>query len=161
MESIYWYVILASGAIIIIALGGLTIYYRNKLEKCKTTLIRYINENIEMKEKLPEYELPNFINNEEITPSEFSRIMTNVIMKRLLFICIAIRVPNLQLGQLNIIFIKTKIIMDNIHRLLLIGILCAAFVSCGANYEKNKAMTERTTYERGYPSFRRKRNYRQ
>lgn len=61
------------------------IYYRNKLEKCKTTLIRYINENIEMKEKLPEYELPNFINSEEITPSEFSRIMTNV-MKRLLFI---------------------------------------------------------------------------
>ena len=35
MESIYWYVILASGAIIIIALGGLTIYYRNKLEKCE------------------------------------------------------------------------------------------------------------------------------
>lgn len=85
MESIYWYVILASGTIIIIALGGLTIYYRNKLEKCKTTLIRYINENIEMKEKLPEYELPNFINNEEITPSEFTKIMTNV-MKRLMFI---------------------------------------------------------------------------
>lgn len=85
MESIYWYVIFASGAIIIIALGGLTIYYRNKLEKCKTTLIRYINENIEMKEKLPEYELPNFINNEEITPSEFTKIMTNV-MKRLMFV---------------------------------------------------------------------------
>lgn len=32
--------------------------------------------------------------------------------------------------------------MDNIHRLLLIGILCAAFVSCGANYEKNEAMTK-------------------
>lgn len=85
MESIYWYVIFASSAIIIIALAGLTIYYRNKLEKCKTTLIRYINENIEMKEKLPEYELPNFINNEEITASEFTRIMTNV-MKRLMFI---------------------------------------------------------------------------
>lgn len=85
MESIYWYAILASGAIIIIALGWLTIYYRNKLEKCKTTLIRYINENIEMKEKLPEYELPNYINSEEITPSEFSRIMSNV-MKRLLFV---------------------------------------------------------------------------
>ena len=85
MESIYWYVILASAAIVIIALGGLAIYYRNKLEKCKTTLIRYINETIEMKEKLPEYEMPNFINSEEITPSEFSRIMTNV-MKRLLFI---------------------------------------------------------------------------
>lgn len=85
MESIYWYVILASAVVIIIALVGLIIYYRNKLQKCKTTLIRYINENIEMKEKLPEYELPNFINNEEITPSEFSRIMTNV-MKRLLFI---------------------------------------------------------------------------
>lgn len=85
MESIYWYVILASAAVIIIALGGVAIYYRNKLERCKKTLIRYINENIEMKEKLPEYELPNFINSEEITPSEFSRIMTNV-MKRLLFI---------------------------------------------------------------------------
>lgn len=85
MESIYWYVILASAAVIIIALGGLIIYYRNKLQKCKTTLIRYINENIELKEKLPEYELPNFINNDEITPSEFSRIMDNV-LKRLLFI---------------------------------------------------------------------------
>lgn len=85
MESIYLYVIIASAAIVIIALGGLAIYYRNKLEKCKTTLIRYINENIEMKQKLPEYELPNYINNEEITPSEFTRIMTNV-MKRLLFI---------------------------------------------------------------------------
>lgn len=85
MESIYWYVILASAAVIIIALGGLTIYYRNKLKKCKTTLIRYINENIEMKEKLPEYELQNFINNEEITPSEFTKIMTNV-LKRILFV---------------------------------------------------------------------------
>lgn len=85
MESICWYVILASGEIIIIALGGLTIYYKNRLEKCKRTLIRYINENIEMKEKLPEYELPNYINSEEITPSEFSRIMSNV-MKRLLFV---------------------------------------------------------------------------
>lgn len=85
MESIYWYVILASAAVIIIALGGLTIYYRNKLKKSKTTLIRYINENIEMKEKLPEYELPNFINNEEITPSEFTKIMTNV-LKRILFV---------------------------------------------------------------------------
>lgn len=85
MESIYWYVILASAAIVIIALGGVAIYYRKKLEKCKTTLIRYINENIEMKEKLPEYELPNFINNEEITPSEFTKIMTNV-LKRMLFI---------------------------------------------------------------------------
>lgn len=85
MENIYWYVILAMAAVIIIALGGLTIYYRNKLQKCKTTLIRYINENIEIKEKLPEYELPNFINNEEITPSEFTKIMTNV-LKRMLFI---------------------------------------------------------------------------
>ncbi len=41
--------------------------------------------------------------------------------------------------------------MDNIHRLLLIGITCAAFVSCGANYEKNKAMTKEQLM-RGYPS---------
>ncbi len=37
---------------------------------------------------------------------------------------------------------KTKILMDNIHRLLLAGILCAIFASCGANQEKNDTMTK-------------------
>lgn len=33
---------------------------------------------------------------------------------------------------------KTKIVKDNIHRLLFIGILCAASTSCGAKLEKTK-----------------------
>lgn len=37
---------------------------------------------------------------------------------------------------------KTKIVKDNIHRLLFIGILCAAFASCGVNHEKKETMTK-------------------
>lgn len=37
---------------------------------------------------------------------------------------------------------KTKIVKNNIHRLLFIGILCAASTSCGAKLEKNETMTK-------------------
>ena len=37
---------------------------------------------------------------------------------------------------------KTKIAMDNIHQLLLIGILSVGSASCGANHERNEIMTK-------------------
>ena len=37
-----------------------------------------INENIEMREKLPEYELPHFIGRDDITPEEFTNIIQHI-----------------------------------------------------------------------------------
>lgn len=85
MEIMYLYLLLGIAALIILVLAGVILHLRSKLNANKTILVRYINENIEMKEKLPEYETPNFIKTEEITPNEFSRIITNL-MKRMLFI---------------------------------------------------------------------------
>lgn len=65
MEQLYLYI-----AIIIVILSIAIINYRQKLNKCKTVLVRCINENIEMKEKLLEYELPHFIGRDDITPEE-------------------------------------------------------------------------------------------
>lgn len=84
MERIYLYLLLAVAFTVIMALLVIVMHYRSKFNKCKTTLVRYINENIEMKEKLPEYELSHFISTEELTPEEFSRIIKNM-LKRVMF----------------------------------------------------------------------------
>lgn len=59
MEQFYLYIAIILSAIIIMMLSIAVVYYRRKLNKCKTALVRCINENIEMREKLPEYELPH------------------------------------------------------------------------------------------------------
>lgn len=85
MEQLYLYIAIILSAIIIVMLSIAVVYYRRKLNKCKTALVRCINENIEMREKLPEYELPHFIGRDDITPEEFTNIIHNI-SKRLLYV---------------------------------------------------------------------------
>lgn len=85
MEQLYLCITIILSAIIIVILSIAVAYYRRKLNKCKTALVRCINENIEMREKLPEYELPHFISRDDITPEEFTNIIHNI-LKRLLYI---------------------------------------------------------------------------
>ena len=77
--------------LVIVVLAATVCVYRSKLRKCKTSLIRCINENIEMKEKLPESELPRFIGRDELTPEEFTSIIQNM-LKRLMFVCMFVSV---------------------------------------------------------------------
>lgn len=51
MEQFYLYIAIILSAIIIMMLSIAVVYYRRKLNKCKTALVRCINENIEMREK--------------------------------------------------------------------------------------------------------------
>lgn len=87
MEKEYLYLLLGMAVLFIALLIAAVIYYRHKLIACKTSLIRYINENIEMKQKLPESELPRFISRNELTAEEFANIIHNM-LKRLMFISI-------------------------------------------------------------------------
>ena len=85
MEQMYLYIILAATLLAIAGLAIALYRCRRRLHQCQRAMVRCINENIEMKEKLPEYELSNFLNREEITPEEFTRIIHNM-LKRLMFL---------------------------------------------------------------------------
>lgn len=85
MEKEYLILLLGVAVIIIVALVTALVFYRRKLARCKASLVRCINENIEMKQKLPDYELPHFIMRDELTAEEFVRIIHNM-MKRLMFV---------------------------------------------------------------------------
>lgn len=85
MEKEYLYLMLGIAGLVIALLIATVVYYRRRLMICKTSLIRHINENIEMKQKLPEYELPRFIGRDELTAEEFASIIHNM-LKRLMFV---------------------------------------------------------------------------
>lgn len=85
MGKEYLILLLGIAVIVILALVMALVFYRRKLARCKASLVRCINENIEMKQKLPDYELPHFIMRDELTAEEFVRIIHNM-MKRLMFV---------------------------------------------------------------------------
>ena len=87
MEQMYLYIILVAALLIVAGLAVALYRCRRRLHQCQRAMVRCINENIEMKEKLPEYELPNFLNREDITPEEFTRIIHNM-LKRLMFLSV-------------------------------------------------------------------------
>lgn len=89
MEKEYLYLLLGMAGLFIALLIAAVVYYRRRLMVCKASLIRYINENIEMKQKLPESELPRFISRNELTAEEFTSIVHNM-LKRLMFVSIFI-----------------------------------------------------------------------
>lgn len=85
MEKEYLYLLLGMAGLVIALLTAAVVYYRRRLMACKASLIRHINENIEMKQKLPEYELTRFISRDELTAEEFTSIIHNM-LKRLMFV---------------------------------------------------------------------------
>lgn len=113
MEQFYLYIAIILSAIIIMMLSIAVVYYRRKLNKCKTALVRCINENIEMREKLPEYELPHFIGRDDITPEEFTNIIHNI-LKRLLYVFTFCHILYIQHNIMLIIRVKA-------HLLLIVG----------------------------------------
>lgn len=66
MENLSFYLLLGAAGIVIAVLAGRLLYYPSQLSKCRHSLVRCINEKIEMKEKLPEYELPYYIGRDEL-----------------------------------------------------------------------------------------------
>ena len=87
MEQKYLYIILVVALLAIVGLVVALYRCRRRLHQCQRAMVRCINENIEMKEKLPEYELPNFLNREDVSPEEFTRIIHNM-LKRLMFLSV-------------------------------------------------------------------------
>lgn len=85
MEQLYLYILLVVTLPTIVVLALALYRCRRRLSRCQEAMVRLINENLDMKEKLPAHERPNFMNRGDITPEEFTRIIDNM-LKRLMFL---------------------------------------------------------------------------
>ena len=85
MEQFYLYILLVVTLPTIVVLALALYRCRRRLSRCQEAMVRLINENLDMKEKLPAHEHPNFMNRGDITPEEFTEIIHNM-LKRLLFL---------------------------------------------------------------------------
>ena len=84
MEQISLYILLIAALTAVAGLSVALYRCRRRLAQCQRVMVRCINENLDMKEKLPEHELPHFLNREEITPEEFTRIIHNMLKRMML-----------------------------------------------------------------------------
>ena len=84
MEPISLYILLIAALAAVAGLSVALYRCRRRLAQCQRAMVRCINENLDMKEKLPEHELPHFLNREEITPEEFTRIIHNMLKRMML-----------------------------------------------------------------------------
>lgn len=85
MEQLYLYILLIATLPVITVLAFALCRCRRRLSRCQEAMVRLINENLDMKEKLPAHERPNFMNRGDITPEEFTEIIHNM-LKRLMFL---------------------------------------------------------------------------
>lgn len=85
MEQLYLYILLIATLPVIAVLAFALCRCRRRLSRCQEAMVRLINENLDMKEKLPAHERPNFMNRGDITPEEFTEIIHNM-LKRLMFL---------------------------------------------------------------------------
>lgn len=85
MEQLYLYILLVVTLLSIAVLAFALYRCRRRLSRCQEAMVRLINENIDMKEKLPAHECPNFMNRGDITAEEFTEIIHNM-LKRLMFL---------------------------------------------------------------------------
>lgn len=85
MEQLYLYILLVVTLPTIVVLAFALYRCRRRLSRCQEAMVRLINENIDMKEKLPAHECPNFMNRGDITAEEFTEIIHNM-LKRLMFL---------------------------------------------------------------------------
>ena len=85
MEQLYLYIRLIATLPVIAVLAFALCRCRRRLSRCQEAMVRLINENLDMKEKLPAHERPNFMNRGDITPEEFTEIIHNM-LKRLMFL---------------------------------------------------------------------------
>lgn len=85
MEQLYLYILLVVTLPTIVVLALALYRCRRRLSRCQEAMVRLINENLDMKEKLPAHERPNFMNRGDITPEEFTEIIHNM-LKRLMFL---------------------------------------------------------------------------
>lgn len=85
MEQLYLYILLIATLPVIAVLAFALCRCRRRLSRCQEAMVRLINENLDMKEKLPAHERPNFMNRGDITAEEFTEIIHNM-LKRLMFL---------------------------------------------------------------------------
>ena len=85
MEQLYLYILLIATLPVITVLAFALCRCRRRLSRCQEAMVRLINENLEMKKKLPAHECPNFMNRGDITAEEFTEIIHNM-LKRLMFL---------------------------------------------------------------------------
>ena len=85
MEQLYLYMLLIATLPVITVLAFALCRCRRRLSRCQEAMVRLINENLEMKKKLPAHECPNFMNRGDITAEEFTEIIHNM-LKRLMFL---------------------------------------------------------------------------
>ena len=87
MEHNYLYIALATALLVIAGLACAVIHYRRRLYHCQQAMVRCINENLDMKAKLPPGEQPHFFTSQEVSPKEFTKIICNM-LKRLMYVSV-------------------------------------------------------------------------
>ena len=66
---------------IIIMLSFSLLHYKRKLRDCRKRLLRNINENTELKKRIPVSERFNYSNSLDVSPEEFIQIINNIMKK--------------------------------------------------------------------------------
>ena len=87
MEHLYLYILLLVALLIIAGLSCALYRCRRRLSRCQWAMVRMLNENIEMKDKLLGQQAPFHAYPIDLTPREFSRIIHNM-LKRLMFLSV-------------------------------------------------------------------------
>lgn len=85
MEPLIFYALLCLALLVIAGLVALIVYYRRKLDRLRSAMVRCVNENLEMKEKLLEFDVVYHSSYIDLTSEEFIRIMNNM-LKRLVLL---------------------------------------------------------------------------
>ena len=67
--------------LLIIILSFSLLHYKRKLRDCRKRLLRNINENTELKKRIPVSERFNYSNSLDVSPEEFIQIINNIMKK--------------------------------------------------------------------------------
>lgn len=71
MEPVIFYALLFLALLVIAGLLALIVHYRRKLDRLQAAMVRCVNENIEMKDKLLEFNVVYHSSHIELTSEEF------------------------------------------------------------------------------------------
>lgn len=81
MEHSCLYIALAVALLVIAWLVCAVLHYRRKLYHCQQAMVRCINENLDMKAKLPPGKQPHLFTSQEVSPKELTKIICNMLKK--------------------------------------------------------------------------------
>lgn len=83
MDPLILYMLIFTVLVVIAGLVAFVVYYRHRLNILQSAMARCIEENMEMKDKLCELNVIYHFGRVTLTSEDFTRIMSNMLIKRL------------------------------------------------------------------------------